>query len=171
MFLRLSAILLCVFFAATSWAREAGFTLTEPPQKPPAFTFQDEKSRDLTLADFKGKVVILNFWASWCGPCVEEMPSLNALAKKLDTRKFVVLAVAQDHDGLATARAFYRRHSIDRLAVYADRSGEAPFAFRVTGLPTTILIDPAGMEVARLTGDADWTSPLLISTIQKFAKK
>jgi thiol-disulfide isomerase/thioredoxin len=143
-----------------------GFVAVDPPKPMPPFVFEDEKGRALDLKDFRGRYVLLNIWSTSCVPCESEMPTLNALSKQLDGSKIAVIALAEDHDGRAAARVFFKRHSIDHLSVYDDPSGRAPFILHTRGLPTTFFIDPQGAEIAQLEGAADWTQDAVIAFLK-----
>ena len=132
--------------------------LIDPPQPVPALVFEDADKQQHTLADYRGKFVLLNVWATWCAPCVKEMPSLEALARLFDPRKFAVLPLSEDRADSA-ATAFYHTHALTHLPIAVDAAGIAPSALRLHGLPTSILIDPQGREVAIIEGDADWAAP------------
>jgi thiol-disulfide isomerase/thioredoxin len=173
MFRRIFAIFLFSLSAGlgsiNAWAQppaETGFVATEPPRAVPLFQFENEKGHNLDLKDFGGRYVLLNLWATSCAPCVAEMPALNELSKKLAGSKFAIVALSEDPDAPAAARLFYSRHSIDRLAVYSDSSGRAPFILHTHGIPTTLLIDPHGFEIARLEGAADWTGDSVMSFLK-----
>src|SRR5262249_250977 len=115
---------------------------------------------------FHGRYVLLNIWATTCGPCISEMPALNELSKKLDPKKFAIVALAEDHDGASAVKTFYQRHKIDRLKIFSDTNGRAPFVLDTRGLPTTLLIDPQGQEIARLEGAADWTHETMLNFLK-----
>jgi len=131
----------------------------DPAPKPaPEISFTDADGHKLSLADFHGKVVLLNLWATWCGPCVEEMPSLDRLQAKLGGSRFVVLALSVDRQGLGVVKPFLSRTQIQNLATYLDPSGGAMRAFAVRGLPTTMVIDRDGKVAGRIEGMARWDS-------------
>jgi thiol-disulfide isomerase/thioredoxin len=130
-----------------------------PAAPPPSAPFTDAEGRKLTLADLKGQVLVVNLWATWCAPCVKEMPTLAALQKAYDGKGVKVVAISIDAPKDADkAKAFIAGHA--PLAFYQDSTLELPFAFKppAQGFPTTILFDKAGVERARVTGDADWSS-------------
>nr|MDP9128693.1 TlpA family protein disulfide reductase [Pseudomonadota bacterium] len=133
----------------------AHFTATSPPVVVPGFNFEDGKGRQVSLKDFKGRYVLLNIWATWCGPCVKEMGSLDRLTQKLGIH---VVPLTEDRAGRGAAEAFYKRHNLTHLEVFVDKSGEAPGLLNANGLPTTLLIDPKGFEIGRVEGDAEWDS-------------
>lgn len=132
-------------------------------QSPP---FVDGAGRDLTLADFRGRVVLLNIWATWCVPCREEMPTLDALQEKLGGDDFRVLPLSIDRAGMTVVRRFYDEIGIRHLGMYLADSTRAMLAFGALGLPTTILIDRDGFERGRLVGPAEWDSPEVMAQIQ-----
>lgn len=130
-----------------------------PPKAAPAVTFTDAAGRQLSLADFRGKVVLLNFWATWCGPCVKELPSLDRLQAKLGSDRFTVVAISVDRQGLDVVRPFLAKAAIRSLTTYTDPHGDSMRAFGVQGLPTSFIIDRAGREAGRLEGMANWNTP------------
>lgn len=129
-------------------------------RKPVALAeFLDEKDRPMTLEAFRGKVVLLNLWATWCVPCREEMPALDRLQAQRGGKDFAVVAVAQDRGGRAKVETFLDEIGAKRLAPYLDASMKSARAWTAIGLPTTLLIDRDGREVGRLVGAAAWDSP------------
>lgn len=143
-----------------------GFTYAFPPRGMPEAFFQFD-GEDLTLADFRGKTILVNFWATWCPPCVKELPSLNGLQGRLGSDEFEVVAVAADPKGPEIAREFLARHNINNLKLYTDQR------LRLTGaigggavLPISILYSQDGKEIGRLIGEADWESPEAIRLVQ-----
>jgi thiol-disulfide isomerase/thioredoxin len=144
------------------------FKHAEPPRPAPGIGFTDTAEKPLSLADFKGKVVLLNYWATWCAPCVEEMPSLERLHSRLGGPDFAVLAISVDRQGLSIVEPFLQRIGLKQLPIYLDRSGASMRAFAVRGLPTTMLIDRDGNDVGRLEGMADWDSPAAEALIRHY---
>ncbi|MBB5517230.1 TlpA family protein disulfide reductase [Amphiplicatus metriothermophilus] len=137
----------------------ADFEYAFPPRGAPQAPFLHE-GREMTLADFRGKVVLVNFWATWCAPCLKELPSLDALQGRLGGEAFEVAAIAADPRGPEAAREFLDRLGIERLKLYADP--RLRLAASIGGgavLPVSILYDREGNEVGRLVGEADWDSP------------
>ncbi len=123
----------------------------------PATLFEDPYGRPARLADFRGRPVLVNLWATWCGPCVVEMPSLDALAIR-EGEALQVLALSQDVDGRAKVTDFFAGRGFRRLEPYLDSGLGVMTALGVDTLPTTILYDSDGVEVWRMTGMADWES-------------
>jgi thiol-disulfide isomerase/thioredoxin len=136
----------------------AAFVFRKEPEALPQFKFQDAEGRERTLADWRGKVVLLNLWATWCLPCRKEMPSLDRLQKELGSEKFEVVALSVDRKGLEASRKFLDETKVERLALYVDPSARANTELRAVGLPVTLLIDAQGRELGRLLGPAEWDS-------------
>ena len=122
-------------------------------------TFRDLYGNPLTLADYSGKVVLLNIWATWCPPCRAEMPSLDRLAGEMEGPDFALIALSTDRGGVEQVAQFYDDYLIDNLDIMHDRSGNFARQAGVLGLPVTLILDRQGREIARLLGDADWASP------------
>ena len=140
--------------------------LQSPPRKLDlAFTAADGSPR--TLADYAGKGVVLNLWATWCVPCVREMPALDDLAKLVAGDGVVVLPISSDHGGAPVVQSFYAQHGIRNLPVLLDPRGVIGHQMNVRGIPTTLLIDPHGQEVGWLEGSADWSSPDAVTVVKK----
>ena len=140
--------------------------LHEKPREMLSPPFVDGKGRDLTLADFRGRVVLLNIWATWCVPCREEMPTLDALQEKMCGGDFHVLPLSIDRAGMKIVRRFYDEIGLRHLDTYLAEDIRVMAAFAVVGLPTTILIDRDGFERGRLVGPAEWDSPEVMAQIQ-----
>ncbi|MET0182178.1 MAG: TlpA disulfide reductase family protein, partial [Caulobacterales bacterium] len=125
----------------------------------PQTLLRDAAGASTTLAAYRGKVVLVNLWATWCAPCVTEMPTLGALARRFEGRDFVVVPVSIDEVAkIPDAAAMLTRLSGGSLAFLNDPSRAIAFETRAAGLPTSILYDRNGVEIARLAGDADWGS-------------
>jgi thiol-disulfide isomerase/thioredoxin len=125
-------------------------------QKAPTAPFADADGQDVALADFEGKPVLLNIWATWCAPCKAEMPTLDALAR-LEKDRMGVIAVSQDLAGRAPVLTFFKETKVKNLVPYTDADNAILAAFNnAIALPTTILYDSAGKEVWRITGSVEW---------------
>lgn len=133
----------------------------------PDLRLQDEQGHDLTLADFRGRVVLLNVWATWCVPCRREMPTLDRLQARLGGKEFLVIALSIDRKGIEAVRAFYKEVGVEKLAIYVDPSGKRSHNLAIPGVPTTLLIDRQGREVARKMSAAEWDSPEMVSLVQR----
>ena len=123
----------------------------------PAVTFNDPDGGDISLADFRDSPVLVNLWASWCAPCVKELPTLDRLAASKDGEPGVI-AVSQDMAPQSSVEAFLATHKIANLGAYHDPEMELTSALNVQIMPTTVLYDADGKEVWRFVGDQDWTS-------------
>jgi thiol-disulfide isomerase/thioredoxin len=134
----------------------ATFVFRREPEVLPEVKFQDAAGKERTLGDFRGKVVLLNLWATWCAPCRKEMPALDRLQAKMGSDKFQVVAVSVDRTGLPGARKFLDEAGIRKLALYADATARMGVALRAAGLPVTVLLDRQGREIGRLLGPAEW---------------
>lgn len=135
------------------------FERVDPPRALPAVTFASGDDKPLTLSDYKGKVVLVNFWATWCAPCVSEMPSLDQLQKKMGKDKFVILPLSLDGPTRAKVAPFYQDKKLGELGIYFDKGRSAMQALGISVLPTSILIDADGRELGRIEGEADWSAP------------
>ena len=153
-------------FAATPAAARPLMPLHETPREMLSMPFVDGDGRDLTLADFRGRVVLLNVWATWCAPCREEMPTLDRLQAKLGGDDFHVLPLSIDRAGLGPVLRFYDETGILHLGQYLAEDIRAMRALAVIGLPTTLLIDRQGLERGRLMGPAEWDSAEAIAQFQ-----
>ncbi len=136
----------------------AAFDLFETPRPAPEITFSDAAGNSLSLGDFAGQVVLVNFWATWCAPCVREMPSLDRLQAALGGDDFKVVTLSLDRGGADQVEPFFDQHGIEHLDAYFDPMGAAPRAFEAMGLPTTVLVDGEGRWVGSLAGDTEWDS-------------
>lgn len=143
------------------------FGMLEAPQELPDFGFVDADGRSLSLADFRGKVLLLNIWATWCPPCRQEMPSLDRLQEKLGGEGFMVLPLSTDRNGLVSVAAFYRNAGIRSLGIYLDPKDAVSSTLRVPGLPTTFLIDRQGRALGVRVGPAEWDSPDSVEMIRQ----
>jgi thiol-disulfide isomerase/thioredoxin len=137
----------------------ARFKLAPTPKPLPDLAFVDADDKPVKLSDYKGKVVLMNFWATWCAPCVKEMPSLNRLQAEMGKDKFVVLPLSLDGPTKRKVAPFYQDKKLDELGVYFDKGHKTMQAVDVNVLPTSILVDAQGRELGRIEGEADWEKP------------
>ncbi|HXG77986.1 MAG TPA: TlpA disulfide reductase family protein [Methyloceanibacter sp.] len=148
----------------------AALVIKPRPVELPDFSFAGAGGSPKSLADFKGKVVLLNIWATWCLPCREEMPALDRLQTKLGGKDFEVVAINIDKGGAEKAETFLKETGVTRLALYTDPSGKLFATLKAVGMPTTLVVDREGREIARLAGPADWASPEAVAVIEAAIK-
>jgi thiol-disulfide isomerase/thioredoxin len=144
----------------------AGFKW-ETPVPAPRVTFVDDRGGAHTLAEFRGRYLLLNLWATWCAPCARELPSLARLSAQMKDERFRVVAVALPPGSVADAHAFLAGHDAGALAAYGDANTMFFRAFHAYGLPLTVLIDPDGREVARVVGPAQWDAPEAVAYLKQ----
>lgn len=137
------------------------------PAPPAAASFTDAQGTPLTLASFAGKGLVVNLWATWCVPCVAEMPELDSLARTLAGENILVLPLSGDRGGAEIVQRFYQANRIEHLPVLLDPKGGAARTWGARGLPTTLIIDRQGQERARVEGAIDWTLPPVIAELRR----
>ena len=134
------------------------FVFKREPEALADIAFVDGTGAAKTLAGFKGRVVLLNVWATWCVPCRKEMPALDRLQKELGSDKFEVVALSVDRGGVDASRKFLDTINISNLKLYVDPTAKMSSPLKIIGMPTTLLINAEGREVGRLIGEAVWDS-------------
>ena len=120
--------------------------------------FTDPDGGDFSLADFQGKHVLVNFWATWCAPCRKEMPMLSELQTEFGGDAFEVVTIATGRNSVPGIRKFFEEIGVDNLPLYLDPKQKLARDMAVLGLPITLILDPEGREIARMRGDAEWNS-------------
>ena len=151
-------------FPAAGPQKGVGWART--PDLIPDIRFVDGNGSPRALSNFRGKVLLLNVWATWCAPCRKEMPALDRLQQQLGGPDFQVVALSIDNGGVAAVRRFYDEIGIRELAIYVDSTTEATGKLRTLGIPTTLLLDREGRERWRKTGPAEWDSPEIIESLR-----
>jgi thiol-disulfide isomerase/thioredoxin len=140
----------------------AALAMAHTPFRVPDVAFKDAEGRDRTLAQWRGRTVLLNLWATWCVPCRKEMPALDALQDRLGGPKFEVVTVDIDTRDPAKPLAFLKEVGVTHLAYYSDQSAKVfqdlKAAGKAFGMPTTLLVDGAGCEIGAMAGPAEWAS-------------
>ena len=136
----------------------AAFVYKAEPPALASFKFVDGTGKERTLSEWKGRVVLLNLWATWCAPCRKEMPDLDKLQAEVGSDKFEVVAISVDRSGVNGARKFLGEVGVSKLTLYADPTARLSSELKVLGLPATLLIDADGREVGRLLGPAEWAT-------------
>ncbi len=147
----------------------AKFSLAKEPKPLPELAFTDAEDKPVKLADYKGKAVLLNFWATWCAPCVKEMPSLDKLQAEMGKDKFVVLPLSLDGPSKPKVAPFYADRKLANLGIYFDKGKKVLGALDISVLPTSVLVDPEGREIGRMEGDADWDKPESLALMKAVA--
>ena len=135
------------------------FKLAAQPKPLPDLEIQNADDKPMKLSDFKGKVILLNFWATWCTPCVKEMPSLDRLQAAFAKDKFLIVPLSIDGPTKPKVAPFYKDQKLAHLGLYFDKGRKTMQGLDVTLLPTSILVDANGRELGRIEGDADWDMP------------
>lgn len=143
------------------------FVPSPQPTPAPTISLTEPSGSTVDLSDFKGKLVLLNFWATWCEPCLREMPSIERLQSRLGDR-IAVLAVSQDRGGAKTVEPFIQKLGLKSVKIYIDPKSAVGHALGVKGLPTSLLIDRDGKVLGRVEGAAEWDSPKIMAVIDRF---
>jgi thiol-disulfide isomerase/thioredoxin len=138
----------------------------DPPAAPEDVAFLDADGKPHHLSEFAGKNVVLNLWATWCVPCVAELPALAEFARRAGTEGIVVIPLSSDMGGADVVRKFYKARGLTDLPVWLDPKGDAARAWGVRGIPTTLLIDRQGRERARVEGSVDWAAESSFSRVR-----
>ena len=168
--LLLTLSLLLGLTTSLAWAQQPGKGLTELPGRPlaPEFALEDLDGVTHRLADYRGRVVIVNFWATWCPPCREEMPSMQRAWEKLESEGIVMLAVngGEDED---TVFQFTANYPVE-FPLLLDRDSKVTGEWPVRGLPTTFVVDPRGRLVYRAIGGREWDDPELLALVRALSE-
>lgn len=153
------------------------YTQLQPARTPRLTPFRTADGEAIDLSRFRGKVVLLNFWATWCAPCVYEMPSLNGLAAEMSGSDFAVVPIAVDEKGLTAVASFYRTHDLDALDIYLDPEQQTAHRntsnpnnaeFALIGLPISYIVDHEGRIMGYIAGAVDWRSDAAKSLIRYY---
>ena len=144
----------------------AAFLVHPQPKPLPDIAFQDGAGKPLKLSDWKGRVVLINLWATWCAPCRKEMPDLAALQKELGSDQFEVVAISVDRKGAEASSAFLKETGADNLKLYVEPTTRIVGDLQSAGLPATILVDRQGREIGRLLGPAHWAAPEAVALVR-----
>jgi thiol-disulfide isomerase/thioredoxin len=162
----LAAVALGVYVATRQLESKLPFARAMKPKPMPELRFNDANGRSRSLADFRGRTVLLNIWATWCAPCREEMPALDRLQAKLGSERFAVVALSVDLQP-DMARKFYAEIGIKALPFYIDPTAKAAFTLDAAGLPASLLVDRSGREIGRHLGAVKWDSPEVVEQLRR----
>jgi|ERR1039457_6168895 thiol-disulfide isomerase/thioredoxin len=135
----------------------------------PVLTLRDIAGKISSLSDYRGKVVLLNFWATWCPPCREEIPSMMRLNKAMADKPFQMVAVSIDEGGKAAVEAYFRKTKTF-LPVYLDSSQDTARRYGLTGVPETFIIGKRGVIMKKVVGAMDWSDPMVIGYLNEAMK-
>lgn len=144
------------------------FQLATSANKTSDVSWYDMSGKKISFADFKGKVVLLNYWATWCLPCIKELPSVNRLQSTLANDDFTVVAINVDRNGSNTAPAMVKKLALGSLDLYIDTRSVSARELGVRGMPTTFLFDRQGRKIGHLEGGAEWDMPESMALVQYF---
>jgi len=175
---RIAAVLLPLVLAGAGTAAEDGavsverprlgeFIPNSPPIPAPTISVVDLAGNTVSLSEFAGRFVLINFWATWCEPCLREMPSLERMQSRLGDQ-ITVVAISEDRGGSKTVEPFINKLGLKSFKTYLDPKSDAGRAFKVAGLPTSFLIDREGRVLGRIEGAAEWDSPKLLGVLKSF---
>ena len=175
---RTAAVLLLLFLTGAGTAVEDGavaverprlgeFIPSSPPVPAPTISLVDLAGNTVSLSEFAGRLVLINLWATWCEPCLREMPSLERMQSRLGDQ-ITVVAISEDRGGSKTVEPFINKLGLKSFKTYLDPKSDAGRAFKVAGLPTSFLIDREGRVLGRVEGAAEWDSPKLLEVLKSF---
>ena len=165
-------LIIFIFFVSNSFANEVkdikNLVINKDLIKYDGLTFLDEKNRELNLNEFKGNLVLLNFWATWCAPCKEEMPSLDGLKLIPELNNIEIFPINIGKDSLKKSDQFFKDLNIKNLNIYFDNPKTLAKDFGLRGVPTTILFNKEGKEFARVIGSIDFLDKEFIEWIKNY---
>lgn len=162
----LALVVACLAWLACSDSREpflpGAVTLDRPA---PEFAVQDQAGQMYRLSDFRGKVVLINFWATWCPPCIEEMPSMESLRKEIDETQLKILALSVD-DSWEPVSTFLKQNSYG-FGIFADFEEKVARLYGTSMIPETYIVDKQGVILCKVIGDRDWMEPAVVAFLKK----
>tara|TARA_B100002019_G_C20931284_1_gene432260 strand:+ start:17 stop:526 length:510 start_codon:yes stop_codon:yes gene_type:complete len=165
-------LIIFIFLISNSYANEVpdikNLIINKELKKYDSLTFLDTKNTQLDLKDFKGKLILLNFWATWCVPCKEEMPSLDLLQSNKNLKNLKIFPINVGKDNIEKASKFFKDLKIKNLDVYFDSPVTLAKKFSLRGIPTTILLNKDGLEFARIVGSIDFEDKKFIKWLSEY---
>ena len=172
--LTLKFILIFIYLisSSTSYAIQQpnlkNLVIHKDPKKLEKINFININNETINLNKFKNSLIIINFWATWCAPCIEEMPSLNKLQSNLSFKNLQIIPINVGRDSVEKSKNFYKKLKIENLEIYFDKDVELANKFLLRGLPTTIFINKNGEEFARIIGFVNFDNKTFIKWLQKY---
>ena len=145
------------------------FELNKEKQNISDLKFKDDEGKEISFSDFQDKVLLVNFWATWCAPCIKEMPSLDRLKKKIN-KNFDVIAISVDRDGVKKVKDFFNENKITNLEEYFDTKNSLAKEMNLIGLPTSFFINKKGDLIGYFQGDLEWDNNTVIEFINYLIK-
>jgi len=157
--------------SATQAAEPSAMELHDTPRDLRAVEFVDGAGKSRSLMEWRGRIVVLNIWATWCPPCRAEMSTLDRLKARLGGDKFDVVALSIDRAGVPVVRKFFDKIEVKHLEIFVDDTQRSAHSLNALGLPVTILVAPDGKELARTVGPAEWDAPEMVSFFESVIEK
>ena len=165
-------LIILIFLITNSFAIEASdiknLVINKDLKKYEDLTFLDDKNNQIDLNDYKGNLILLNFWATWCAPCKEEMPSLDLLQKHGNLNKLKIFPINVGQDNLGNSLKFFEDLKIKNLKIYFDSPITLAKRFGLRGIPTTIMFNKDGLEFARIIGSIDFSDQKFIDWLANY---
>ena len=160
------ALLLCIITLTTACSRKETPQPAMEGKAAPDFNVRDLAGKETRLSELKGKVVLVNFWATWCPPCREEVPSMAVLNRLMADKPFRMLAISIDQGGKAAVEAFFKQANTS-LPAYLDIDGAIGKTYGITGVPETFVIDRKGVIIKKVIGPLDWSGPEVVKFLNE----
>ncbi|MBJ6752156.1 TlpA disulfide reductase family protein [Geomonas anaerohicana] len=161
----IAAVLLLAALAAAGCAKKQAELPAVEGNAAPDFTLKDLSGKPVQLSTLKGKLVLVNFWATWCPPCREEIPSMVKLNQAMQGKNFQMLAISIDEGGKGAVEDFFKRGGVT-LPALLDTDGQVSRRYGTTGVPETFVVDPKGVIRKKVVGGLDWSHPEVIQALQ-----
>ena len=168
-YFRVAYIIIICFIFLPQCSKTTDLKQLQEGSIPPNFTLPTLNGKNVTLSSLRGKVVLLNFWASWCPPCMEEMPSLQSLYAKFKNKDFALLAVNIEEDGKVLAPPIIQKLGLE-FTILLDPSQKTTKLYHLTGVPETYLLDKNGVIAEKFIGPRNWEEPVLLEKIEKLIR-
>ena len=170
--LKFILIFICLISSSSSYAIQQpnlkNLIVHKDPKKLEKINFININNETIDLNKFENSLVIINFWATWCVPCIEEMPSLNKLQANKDFNNLKIIPINVGRDNIEKSKSFYKKLKINNLEIYFDKNVELAKKFLLRGLPTTVFINKKGEEFARIIGFVNFDDKKIIKWLQKY---